>query len=358
MQRTLAEIPVELREQKWEYLNGKLDTADLKVAAKNGAGWMSMVPHPKKPGVMVTLQFNGWVRTLDLRSGECTDLMKTNPPGLLELVAFSTDGSIALARANRAGNVIKSVVVEVSLPDGKKGPSIRLDACTALRLSFSPDNKQLLGEYRLTAPEGAQMVQAWHPQTGALLWSHSPNSAAVAEYSDDGKFVRVFAERDNLRELDAQTGQPKRELSRVPWPSSFGSPVSSVQYAAPADWSALFVYQSSPAKFLRRYESATGKLLFENRSLELRGMGYLQDSGTLVTLGMRSDRCVVLQYWHGQTGMLIKSVPLLGEFKGGWRLVVNKKSGDVAVINGTRLSAWNFRPSKPIQVMPANNKRG
>jgi serine/threonine protein kinase/WD40 repeat protein len=358
MQRTLAEIPVELREQKWAYLNGKLDTAELKVAAKDGAGWMSMVPHPQKPSVMVTLQTNGWVRTLDLRSGECTNLVKTNPAGLLDLVAFSADGKIAIARANRVGNQLKGVVVEVILPDGKRGASIRLEACTALRLNFSPDNKQLLGEYRLTIPGGTQQVQAWHPQTGAILWSHTPNSAALAEYSDDGKLVRVFAERDNVRELNAQTGEPTRELGKVPWPFSFNSIVSSVQYAAPADWSALFVYQASPAKFLRRYESTTGKLLFENRILELRGIGYLQDSGTLVTLGIRSDRCVVLQYWHGQTGMLIKSVPLLGEFKGGWRLVVNKKSGDVAVINGTKLRAWNFRPSKPIQVMPANSKRG
>jgi serine/threonine protein kinase/WD40 repeat protein len=358
MQRTLAEIPVELREQKWEYLNGKLNTADLRVAAKDGASWMSMVPHPQKPGVMVTLQSNGWVRTLDLRSGECTNLAKTNPAGLLDLVAYSADGKIALGRANRAGNQLKGVVVEVTLPDGKKGALIRLEACTALRLNFSPDNKQLLGEYRLTSPGGTQQVQAWDPQTGAVLWGHTPNSSAVAEYSDDGRIVRVFAERDNLRELNAQTGEPARELGKVPWPFSFNSIVSSVQYAAPADWSALFVYHSSPAKFLRRYESTTGKLLFENRTLELRGMGYLQDSGTLVTLGMRSDRCVVLQYWHGQTGMLIKSVPLLGEFKGGWRLVVNKKSGDVAVINGTKLRAWNFRPSKPIQVMPATTKRG
>ena len=43
-----------------------------KVAAKDGAGWMSMVLHPQKPGTMVTLQTNGWVRTLDLRSGEVT----------------------------------------------------------------------------------------------------------------------------------------------------------------------------------------------------------------------------------------------------------------------------------------------
>jgi hypothetical protein len=87
----------------------------------------------------------------------------------------------------------------------------------------------------------------------------------------------LFSERENLKELDPRTGEPLRELGKVPWPSSFGSLVSNVQYAAPADWSSLFVHNSSPAKFLRRYESATGKLLFENRVSELRGMGYLHD---------------------------------------------------------------------------------
>jgi serine/threonine protein kinase/WD40 repeat protein len=357
MQRTLAEIPVELREQKWEYLNGKLDTADLKVTAKDGAGWMAMVPYPQKPGVMVTLQYNGWVRTVDLRSGEVTDLMKANPVGLLELVAFSADGKIALARATRAGSIVKGVTVEVFQPGGTVGPAIPLEPCHSVRLSFSPDGKQLLGEYRLNGPEGSQQLRAWHAETGAVLWSQSPNGAAVAEYSEDGRVIRLFSERENLKELNPRTGEPLRELGKVPWPASFGSLVSNVQYAAPADWSSLFTHNSSPAKFLRRYESATGKLLFENRVSELRGMGYLHDSGTLVTLSMRSDRCVVLQYWHGKTGLLIRSIPLLGELKGGWRLVVNKKSGDVAVVNGTKLRAWNFRPSIPTHVMPTNNKR-
>jgi WD40 repeat protein len=167
----------------------------------------------------------------------------------------------------------------------------------------------------------------------------------------------VLSERDGIRELNVQTGEIVRELAKVPWPMSFSSIVSSVQYAAPADWSSLFTYHSTPARFLRRYESGTGKLLFENRVSELRGIAFLQDSGTLVTLTVRSDRCVVLQYWHGQTGMLIKAVPLLGQLKGGWRLVVNKKSGDVAVINGTNLRAWNFRLSKPVQVLPTTHKR-
>ena len=356
MQRTLAEVPKELRDQKWAYLNSKLDTADLKVSAKEGSGWMSLVPHPQKPGVMLTLQTNGWLRTLDLHSGQVVDLFKTNPAGLVELLAFSGDGKIAIARSIKSGNTLKNVSVEILASDGKKGATIQLEASNAIRLTFSPDSKQLLTEYRLLAG-GSQRLQAWNAQTGAALWKHEPNSAAVAEYSDDGALVRVFCERDNVKELKAQNGEVSKELGKVPWPASFGSLASAVQYAAPSDWSSLFVYHSSPAKFLRRYESGTGKMLFENRVSELKGLGYLQDSGTLVTLAMRSDRCVVLQYWHGQTGMLIKAIPLLGQLKGGWRLVVNKKSGDVAVINGTNLRAWNFRLSKPAQVMPTSHKR-
>jgi WD40 repeat protein len=356
MQRTLAEVPIELRDQKWKYLNGKLDTADLNVSSKDGAGWMSLVPHPQKAGVMVTLQTNGWLRTLDLRSGQVGDLFKTNPGGLLELLAFSGDGRVAIARGNRNGNALKSVAVEIYSSDGKKGPTVNLEGANAMRLTFSPDSKQLLTEYRLSAG-GSQRVQVWNAQTGAAVWNHTPNSASVAEYSEDGAVIRVFSERDGVRELDAQTGETRKELGKVPWPFAFGSVVSSVQYTAPADWSSVFVYHANPAKFLRRYDSATGKLLFENRISELRGIAFLQDSGTLVTLASRSDRCVVLQYWHGQTGMLIKAIPLLGQLKGGWRLVVNKKSGDVAVINGTRLRAWNFRLSKPSHVLPTVHKR-
>jgi serine/threonine protein kinase/WD40 repeat protein len=356
MQRTLAEVPLELRDQKWSYLQGKLDTADLKLSAKDGAGWMSLVPHPQRAGVMVTLQTNGWLRTLDLRSGQVAELFKTTPAGLLELLAFSADGTVAIARSVRAGNALKGVAVEIFSADGKKGPTIQLEPCTAVRLAFSPDSRQLLTEYRLNAG-GAQRTQAWNSQTGVALWTHSPTSPAVAEYSDDGSLIRVLSERDGIRELNTQTGEIGKELAKVPWPMSFSSIVSSVQYAAPADWSSIFTYHSSPARFLRRYESGTGKLLFENRVSELRGIAFLQDSGTLVTLTVRSDRCVVLQYWHGQTGMLIKAIPLLGQLKGGWRLVVNKKSGDVAVINGTNLRSWNFRLSKPVQVLPTTHKR-
>jgi serine/threonine protein kinase/WD40 repeat protein len=356
MQRTLAEVPAELRGQKWAYLNSKLDTADLKVSAKDGAGWMSLVPHPLKAGVMLTLQTNGWLRTLDLRSGQVGDLFKTNPAGLLEPLAFSGDGKVAIARGNRNGATLKGVAVEIFSSDGKKGPTIQLEAANAIRLSFSPDGKQLLTEYRINVG-GVQRVQVWNALTGAAVWNHTPSAAAVAEYSDDGSVIRVFSERDGVRELDAVRGETTKELGKVPWPFSYGSVVSAVQYAVPADWSSVFAYHANPAKFLRRYESATGKLLFENRVSELRGMGYLQDSGTLVTLALRSDRCVVLQYWHGQTGMLIKAIPLLGQLKGGWRLVVNKKSGDVAVVNGTNLRAWNFRLSKPSHVLPTSHKR-
>ena len=85
-------------------------------------------------------------------------------------------------------------------------------------------------------------------------------------------------------------------------------------------------------------------------------MGMLQDSGTVVTLSVRSDRCVTLQYWHGATGLLIKSVPVLGGLKGGWRLVVHPKSGEAAVVNGTRLRVWRFQVAKPIKSFLCNGR--
>jgi WD40 repeat protein len=79
----------------------------------------------------------------------------------------------------------------------------------------------------------------------------------------------------------------------------------------------------------------------------------LPESNLIVTLSQRSDRCVVLQYWHRDTGLLIKSMPLLGNMKGGWMLAVHPQTGDVAVVNGKKLRCWNFQTSKPLTSFPA-----
>ena len=355
IQRTLAEVPKDLRDQKWNYLNGKLESADITATAKNDSPWTTLVPHPQKPGVLVTLQADGWVRTLDLKKqgGAIEDLFKCDPKNLVgDLLALSSDASkVAMLRHEKAASIITASHIEIlQVPSGKKLTDIKVAPSGQFQLSFSPDGLHLLCLYRHS--EGSlQRFQMRNVLTGELEWERDDETTAVtAEFTSDSKKLRIFSNKNGLLDLDAKTGDTLNSKSKIPWPAVWGTNSLGALiplYTATQDWGGLITYTSSPSKFLRKFDAATGKILFENRTLDLRAMGLLPDAALLATLSQRSDRCVVLQYWHSATGLLVKSIPILGNLKGGWKLAVQPKSGDVAVINGTKLWAWNFRASKP-----------
>jgi WD40 repeat protein len=358
MQRTLAEIPKDLRDQKWEYLNAKLESSEVSAQAKDNAAWTAMVPHPRKPGVLVTLQANGWVRTLDLKKqgGAIEDLCKLNNNDLTDVFALSRDGALAaVLRHERQNGAVKSSSIEVyQVAGGKKVASLKLAALREIHLNFSADGAGLLCVYRTNA-DGMVHFEMRNFQN-EVQWERANEGNVWAEMSEDGKMVRVYSERHGILSLDAKTGEVQKTGAKIWWPTSWtrgGAAQLNSLFVANKDWTNVVSYYSG-GRFLRRYETETGKLLFENRLLSVSGIAALPDSNFIVTLAQRSDRCVVLQYWHRDTGLLIKSVPLLGSMRGGWRLAVHPKSGDVAVVNGSKLRAWNFQSSKPVTTFGAS----
>jgi len=356
MQRRLAEVPKDLRDQKWEYLNAKLESAEVSAEAKDNVPWTAMVPHPQKPGVLVTLQANGWVRTLDLKKqgGGIEDLCRLDAKDLNDVLALSRDGSkAAVLRHQRDKGIVKTSSIDiVQLVGGKKIAELKLPAVNAMQLTFSAEGSSLLCVYRTVSNE-------WHLEMrdfqNAVQWERTHESGVWVEISDDGKTVRMYSERSGTERngilvLDAKTGESQRTLGRPgvsgPWSRSGGAQLSSL-FVMNGDGTSV-VYFSPSGRFLRRYETSTGRLLFDNRVQGVNAIAALPDSDIIATLAQRSDRCVVLQYWHRDTGLLVKSKPLLGNMKGGWRLVAHPKTGDVAVVNGYKLRAWNFQPSKPV----------
>ena len=356
MQRTLAEVPKDLRDQKWDYLNSKLDSSELNVLAKDGAPFTFLVPHPQRDGVLVTLQSNGWLRTVDLRNGKIEELLRLEGGFQSDFFALSRDAKrVAILRHQREkgqGKVNSAFVSLIQTEGGRKQNELRLPVCANARLSFSPDGSHLLCEY-VELAGGAQRFQVYDTSSGKLLWERPPDGRIFGEYSGDGSKLRIMTDKAGVLELDARTGEVVRELAKIPLPAASGL---IWHYAATPDWNSVYLAQSSPAKFIRKVETISGKNLFENRIPEVRGMGMLQDSGTVVTLSVRSDRCVTLQYWHGATGLLIKSVPVLGGLKGGWRLAVHPKSGEVAVVNGSRLRTWRFQVAKPLKTFECTGR--
>ncbi len=361
MQRTLAEVPEDLRAQKWHYLNSKLESADNMVSAKGGLPWTALVPHPRQPGVLVTLQSNGWVRTLNLQKpgGAIEDLFQCDIKGLVsELLVLSEDGTkAAMVRHERLEKGLKSTHIEiVQIPSGEKITDISLPYSWQSQLRFRPHANELLCLYS-DAETGVQHVELRNTQSGKLEWQVNDESPSVtAEFSADGKKVRLYSDKNGLRDLDAGNGAVLNTKSDIPWAYTVGrnSPGALVPLYVPTqDWEGIIAYTTVPSRFLRKFDALTGKVLFENRTMEIRSMVMLPSASLVATLAQRSDRCVVLQYWNSSTGLTVKSVPLLGNLKGGWKLAAHPASGDVAVINGTKLRSWNFQISKPVTSLEA-----
>ncbi|RFC46278.1 MAG: pTyr [Verrucomicrobia bacterium] len=365
MQRRLAEVPKDLRDQKWEYLNAKLESAEVSAEAKDNSHWTAMVQHPQKPGVLVTLQANGWVRTLDLKKqgGGIEDLCRVDTTNLNDVLALSRDGSkAAVLRHQKDKGVVKASLIEVvQLAGGKKIAELKLPPVRVMQLTFSADGASLLCVYK------TQSEEVWHVEMrnfqNAVQWERANEFGVWAEISEKGEAVHMYSERTGTERngiliLDAKTGALQRTLARPgvwgPFLMSASAQLSSTFVAKVDCTSVVGIHPSG--RFLRRYETATGKLIFENRVQGVNTIAALPDSGIIVTLGQRSDRCVVLQYWHQDTGLLVKSMPLLGNMKGGWRLVVHPKTGDVAVVNGKKLRAWNFQPSKPVTTLMSQSR--
>jgi hypothetical protein len=197
MQRRLAEVPKDLRDQKWEYLNAKLESAEVSAEAKDNSPWTAMVPHPQRPGVLVTLQANGWLRTLDLQKqgGGIENLCRLDAKNLNDVLALSRDGSkAAVLRHQRDKGVVKASLIEVvQIATGKLIAEIKLPPVMYMQLTFSADGASLLCVYR------TQSEEAWHLEMrnfqSAVQWERTNEFGVWAEIGEDGKTVRMYSER-------------------------------------------------------------------------------------------------------------------------------------------------------------------
>jgi len=87
MLNALEQVPKDLRTQHWDYIRQKLDTSTLTIQAKGGTAWRGCLPHPLAPEKLLTLQRDGWVRTLTPSSGTFEDLFQIDSTGLKNGIA-------------------------------------------------------------------------------------------------------------------------------------------------------------------------------------------------------------------------------------------------------------------------------
>jgi serine/threonine protein kinase/WD40 repeat protein len=340
MERLLQSVAPSMRDERWDYLNKKLDSSVLTINAQEDSIWTAIVPHPTSPSELLTLQANGWLRSVNIKTGTVSSLFKCPDGGGSTLLAVSRDLKRVAIGKNGLG---ACKITTYALPKGEKqaefqqpfagwsSPSFRQS------IAISPDGKLLLSHSDVYATPLEKRVKVWSLDTNKLVWEGGPKSAAIAEFIDATK-IRITSVDDGIQELELPSGNLIKQNAKIPFPYGAGLLCSSN--------SNLF---SFTMPVIRKLDPVSGKPLFDIRQPNLKAMDHVLPLKMLATVSRRSDRSAVLQFWSDSGGALARSNMVLGKFKSAWKVLAHPVSGDVAVVQDNLMKVYKFEMSKPTQ---------
>ena len=171
IRNALEAVPEDLRTQEWEYLNRFLDSSERTIVVNRGSYWKDCVPHPQRPGVLVTLEPDNWVRFLDLKDGSVEDVLELKGVFAIGVLAVSEDSKklAVISTESEENKVYKHSIKVFGLTDGKSLLSIPiLDPLRAV-LKFSADGRFLMKTYRRAWAQGLEPA-LYDLETGAACW--------------------------------------------------------------------------------------------------------------------------------------------------------------------------------------------
>ena len=344
MLRVLAMVPPDLRGQEWTYLNKRAESSDLTIEAKGGSPWMAWAAHPQKPGALVTLQADGWIRTVQLATGEQNDLCNISRPGGMFENSLSVSGNGARVAVvfkkempNGAGF---SLSIEVyDLGTGRpvwKGTVVRDKAYCAVMLN--QDGSLLLNSCLATI----STLEMNEIPSGKQLWVRSTNGlyARFAATFVDSATVQVYSVKDGMVRLAARTGAELAPPTPLPL---LRGPFNDWQWEVSNRGNFLAFAQHDVCNF----SVDSGAHMHSVRLTDPYCRIASTDQGkTLAVLSAKSDQSRVLQLWSTASASLKRTIPVSMTSSGGsgrteWALVTQPASGHLAVIRGARMRVWH-----------------
>ncbi len=356
MFRHLKGVPADLRDQTWHYLSHSFDNADLTLEAKDNSSWAVIVPNPQRAGSLFTLQYNGWIRTVDLETGATEDVLKLEKSGIkFKTLAVSPDAqNIAILREPPPDADRDRLTAEIEIHSvaglNKKLEMVARIGTGELDLKFSPDGSLLLLLCK-TGIGGGPTLQMFRTDTGALAWKRNGEIDCFSDFSKDGAAVHLFSRKSGMTKLNSATGAEitSNAETRFPDPTAIGYRITQF-----SNWKSLAYLNGSTC---RAVDADSGDVKFEVRlntvSLKDAQIDTIQTQNILVTLSPTSDKSALVQFWTPNNGSLLRSIPVLMEKRTGrdWTLVTHPASNHVAVIRGRSLKVWKMNTARGDSVL-------
>ncbi len=340
MDTALRKVDPEFRTQEWEYLNDLLNSGNGPFEAEAGFIWRDCVPHPERPGVMITLQSDNWLRTLDLNTGASEKLFKMDGQIDDNSLALSPDGArVAVLEllASKPGTAAdKHQIVVWNLVSKAKVKALEeTPRWEGARLEFSPDGRNLMKVCTGYTQSDAGLSM-FDLETGKMLW-HRPCDALPFDAEFDPKPGRVhYASSTEKFELNSSDGL-RTQVAPIPFQRT--------SRTMPVIMKALHVFRTfGPSLWDYLNGIAHFEVKLPGKLIGRMNLAVSIKDGCFVTLVKTGDSSAVLQVRELDYGDVVQTVPILieGSRSAGWRLAAHPDSGHCAVFRGKTMKAWNI----------------
>ncbi|NBV85302.1 MAG: hypothetical protein EBS01_03330 [Verrucomicrobia bacterium] len=354
MKDTLSRVPEDLRGQPWAYVQRKLDTSIRTIQAPKNAPWRACVPDPQTPTALITLQNSGWIRSVDLSSGEIQDRIKVDASRLKDGIAVSEDGKrIAVCRSPNTPTPDEHMRVEIySLENGGLQCSIKITASDPKNLispqfAFSTDGNLLLLSSFFLGRKGVMMFDAW---SGNTLWEAERDTRVFAGFNKEKETVTVCSLASGVSDYEPWTGKTINTFERA---KLLG--FRQLNVAAPS-WSSIFSVVGAECRQMDAREGKTIMSFPLPSGISFDGaIDYLTDQKILLILADRYMKSGILQFLDAETGALIRSVfvPIDPTAESGpWILKALPRSNLVAAAAGTVMKVWKVQFARGDKTFP------
>lgn len=209
-------VDPEFRAQEWHYLHNAVNSEQSTFEAKAGCTWKDCVPHPAQPGVIITLQSDNCLRTLDLKTGASHDLFQLDGQIALNPLAVSHDASLVavleLLASKRGASAHMQQIAVWNLATREKTTLAKTPISGRGLLEFSPDGRKVMKvchNAKAGMPDaGLSMSDV---ETGKILW-HRPCDALPYDAEFDPKSGLVqYASNTEMVQLNAGEGLPTQK---------------------------------------------------------------------------------------------------------------------------------------------------
>jgi len=346
LRRSLQSIPEECRDQKWSYLDDRLNGETLHLVSKTDSPWLGAEVIPKKPALLLTLEKDGAVRCVDLNTGAIQDLFTVNPAGLTSLMGVSADGSLILVgrTISKPKSPQQTVFEAYSVADKKLKFTGSIPHSADYFIFNTSGN--LFGRCSYAGGGG---VTAYNPANGAVLWEKNSFGWFTASFSEDGEVINLYSSSKGFLQLDPRTGQDRIQPSPIVYPN----PIPGCARIVSISPSGADTFVPSKAGF-DVLETKTGKLKFTIQQppgrIALKRVEADWTNQLLFCVYRKGNRDAVLQVHNSQDGKkLISRGFSTPNTLGDLRILTHPQSKHVVVLTSKYLKAWNIQPARSLK---------